>query len=315
MKFPLLFLATILAFSVFAQTAPAPQTPAGAVNPSGAPRPAAADLPPDTVVAAAGTQKLTIADLEEVLAAIPPQMRQNYYRDPQNFLSQWFMLKKISALAESEKLDQKSPYKEGIAIQRMTLLMQALVNERTAQTVVSEEDQKKAYEQKKDDYSMAKVKIIYVPFAAGAAAQATDGGKKSMTEAEALAKAEGLVKEARAGKDFVALVKANSEDPISKERDGDFGPIRKGDKLPEEIKQTVFGLKPGDISDPVRQPNGYYVFRLSEFSAQPFAEVQESLFNELKNQRMKEWMEGVAKSTQIKVEKPEYFDQVKQSQR
>ncbi|MBL8213261.1 MAG: peptidylprolyl isomerase, partial [Bryobacterales bacterium] len=197
---------------------------------------------------------------------------------------------------------------------RMSLLMQAMVNEQSGKTTISQEEQKKAYEARKDEFTQAKVKIIYIPFTAGQAPAGADAAKKSLTEPEALAKAETVVKQARSGTDFVALVKQHSEDPISKEAGGDFGPIKKGDKLPDAVKQAVFALKPGEVSEPVRQPNGYYVFRLSELQPQAFEEVQETLFNELRNARMKEWMDGVAKSTEVKVTNEAYFNQVKQRQ-
>ncbi|MBL8222314.1 MAG: peptidyl-prolyl cis-trans isomerase [Bryobacterales bacterium] len=193
---------------------------------------------------------------------------------------------------------------------RMQILSQALIEERSQITDIPMDEQKKFYEQRKDSFTMAKLKLIYVPFAAGNAAAAA-GAKKVLTEPEALAKAEALVKQARGGGDFVKLVKENSEDPISKEKDGDFGPIRRGDQLPEAIKQTVFSLRPGDTSEPVRQPNGYYVFRLVEMTPQAFEEVQSTLLTELKNVRLKAWLDGQAKSVELKVERQDFFDSMK----
>lgn len=301
MKSSLLSLA-LVASSSFAQAPP----PALAANPQ--------EVTPTTVVAEIEGKKYTAADVNKIGDMLPPQMRPNFTRDPKSFLQQWFMLKKIAGMAEEQKLDQKSPYKEGIEIQRMSLLMQAMVNEQSGKTTISQEEQKKAYEARKDEFTQAKVKIIYIPFTAGQAPAGADAAKKSLTEPEALAKAETVVKQARSGTDFVALVKQHSEDPISKEAGGDFGPIKKGDKLPDAVKQAVFALKPGEVSEPVRQPNGYYVFRLSELQPQAFEEVQETLFNELRNARMKEWMDGVAKSTEVKVTNEAYFNQVKQRQ-
>jgi parvulin-like peptidyl-prolyl isomerase len=267
---------------------------------------AAADTPPETVVATSGTRKITAGEVNKLVAGLPLQMRQNYERDPRGFLAQWFLLQKLLAMAEEQKLAEKSPYKETLVVQRMTALAQFMMQEKSATTVVPEEDLKKAYESKKDDYTMAKVKIIYIPFV-GAQAQAATGDKKTLSEPEALAKAEGVVKKARDGGDFVKLVAENSEDPVSKERQGDFGPIRRGDKLPPAIIQAVFALKPGSVSDPVRQPNGYYILRLQELTPQAFEEVKDALFNDLKNARVQQWVEANAKSVDVKVEKPEFF--------
>jgi len=278
-----------------------------AQNPPATPKPAVDDT---TVVGTSGDRKITVADVNRIMAGLPSQMKQNFSRDMKGFLSQWFMLQHLVDEAEKLKLADKSPYKEGIQMARMQILSQAVIEERSQATDIPMDEQKKFYEQRKDNFTMAKLKLIYVPFAAGNAATAA-GGKKVLTEPEALAKAEGLIKQARGGGDFVKLVKENSEDPISKEKDGDFGPIRRGDQLPDAIKQTVFALRPGDISEPVRQPNGYYVFRLVEMTPQAFEEVQANLLTELKNARLKAWLDGTAKSVELKVERQDFFDSMK----
>lgn len=271
--------------------------------------PPKAELKPETVVLETAGKKVTVADITAIVDGLPPQMRQNYTRDPKGFLQQWFMLLRLVKIAEQNKLQDKTPYKEGIEIARMQVLWQAQIEETNRNMVVSDDELKKAYEAKKDGYSQAKLKIIYIPFVATPAPNAE---KKQLTEADALAKAEKVVAQARAaGSDFVKLVKENSEDPISKEKDGDFGPIKKGDNLPEAIKQTVFGLKAGETSDPIRQPNGYYIFRMVEFSPQAFNDVRVAVENEVRSQRMREWMEGNSKAVELKLERPDFFESQK----
>jgi len=261
-----------------------------------------------TVIGTSGDTKITAGEARKIVEGLPPQMRGNYTKDPKGFLSQWFMLKSLVAMAEGMKLQDQPPYKEGIEIARMQVLWQAVIEETSKTQVVTPEDLKKAYDAKKDDYTQAMLKVIYIPFASSAQAQAAAGGKKLMTEPEALAKAEGLVKQARTGADFVKLVAEHSEDPISKEKQGDFGPIKRGDRLPDAIKQTVFQMKLGQISDPVRQPNGYYIFRLQELTPQALEEVREALSSEIKNQKLREWLESNAKAVELKVARPDFFE-------
>lgn len=276
--------------------------------PPAAPAPAAppaADLKPDTVVATAAGRKVTAGDVTQIVNSLPPQMRQNYYKDPKGFLAQWYLLERLVKMAEEAKLDQQSPYKEGIRLARMQVLWQAQIEEASKQIVVTAEDQKKEYEAKKDGYSQAKLKIIYVAFAAEAVK--TAGGKKTLSEAEAQAKAADLVKQIRGGADFVKLVKEHSEDPVSAAKDGDFGPVKKTDNLPEAIKTAIFQLKPGEVSEPLRQPNGFYIFRLEGLAPQPFEEVKDNIFAELKNTKLRQWMEGNQKAVDLKVENQAFF--------
>lgn len=292
----------VLSFFAFAALV-CGQTPPPA--PPSAPPP---EMKAETVVFESDGKKYTVNDINEIVNKLPGQMRQNYTRDPKGFLQQWFMLKKVSAIAEAAKLGERTPYKEGIEIARMTVLWQAQLEETSKGLKIEEADLKKYYEEKKDGYQQAKLKLIYIPFVNQPAA---GGEKKSLTEAEALAKAEKLVAEARKGADFVKLVKENSEDPISKERDGDFGPIKKSDTLPDAIKQAVFGLKTGDTSDPVRQPNGYYIFRMVEFAPQAFNDIRVALENELRSLKVREWMDSNAKAVELKVERPDFFGAAK----
>ncbi len=72
---------------------------------------------------------------------------------------------------------------------------------------------------------------------------------------QALAKAEGIAKEAKAGKDFAALAKQDSEDLGSKNQGGDLGWLDKG-TTDEAFESALFAMKKGDISDPVLSRRG-----------------------------------------------------------
>lgn len=278
-----------LACSLFAQT---PQAPT--------------ELKPTDVVATVEGKPLTVADVNKIVDELPPQMRTNYNRDPKGFLDQWFLLIRLSSMAEKEKLDEQSPFKESLRITHMNVLAQATLENRSKQVQILPEDQKKYYEEHKDNYTQAKLKIIYVAFSDKPAA---DPNKKTLTEAAASEKAAGLVKRARAGEDFVKLVKANSEDTTSVEKDGDFGPIKRTDNLPDNIRTAIFSLKKGDISEPVRAPNGFYIFRLEEMLPVAFDDVRDAIFVEIKNLRFREWMDQTQKTVQLQVKNPAFFSQ------
>jgi hypothetical protein len=273
-------------------------------------QPAQAEVKPDTVVAVSDGKKITAAEVTNLIEGLPPQIKQNYSRDPRGFLNQWFLLKRLVEQAEKAGLPEKSPYKEGLAVQRMQSLAQAQIEETSRTIQASVEDQKKYYESKKDNYTQAEVKIIYIAFANDPGATGV-GGKKLPTEAEAKAKADGFVKELRAGADFIKYVKEHSEDPVSVGKNGDFGPVSRGDQLPEPVKSAIFALKPAQISDPVKQPNGFYIFRLEKMVAKPFEEVQATLQNEVRQQKLREWIESNQKAIEIKVENQAFFDAAK----
>lgn len=260
--------------------------------------------PPDTVIAKIEGKNLTYGELERFMHGMPPQVQQNAMRNRKQFIQQFALMQRLSLIAEKEKLDQKSPYKEALAFNRMNILMQAQINQQIDSFPIRVEEQQKYYDENKSRYQQVKLKVIYIPFSSTATSGAS---KKLLSEEQAKAKAGQIAKEAKAGVDFTKLVKENSQDETSKAKDGDFGTISPSDNLPDSIRSVVFGLKSGDISDPVRQPNGFYIFRADAVSEKPFLEVRDQIFTELKNQRLKEWLDATTKSLDIKFENEQFF--------
>ena len=265
------------------------------------PPPAGQNPSPETVIATIDGKKMTYGELEKFMQGLAPQTRQAAMRNRKQFIQQFALMQRLSELAEKSKLDERSPYKEAIAFNRMNILMQAQINEAYNSFPVLREEEQKFYEENKSKYEQVALKVIYIPFSSHAAGAVAEG-QKHLTEEEAKAKAEELVKEIRGGADFVKLVKENSEDATSKAKDGDFGTLSRADNLPESIRSVVFSLKAGEVSEPARQPNGFYIFRAESVSAKPYAQVREQIFNDLKNAKLKAWMDATTKSLDIKFE-------------
>lgn len=278
------------------------QTPAPVAPPPGVP-----SLPADTVIAVVDGKRLTYGELEGFLHALPPQMQQSAMTDRKEFIKRYAFMRKLTAMAEKAQLDQKSPYKESLDVDRLNILTQAQLNEMYRTLMVEAADVQNYYEKNKDSYSQVKVKAIYIGFTSNPAAKNGASGKKYLDEAEAGTKAERLVKEARAGADFSKLARENSEDAKSAGENGDFGTLKKSDSLPDAIRSAVFALKQGEISEPVRQANGFWVFKADELVTRSFPEVKGDIYNQLKEARLKEWIESVNKSLEIKYENEAFF--------
>lgn len=106
-------------------------------------------------------------------------------------------------------------------------------------------------------------------------------------EAAARAKAEGALKRLRAGADFAALAKAESEDPGSKDSGGDLGPVSRG-RMVKEFEDAAFGAALNDVVGPVKTPFGFHVLQVTARSAervQPLFEVAATIRARLEEER------------------------------
>ncbi len=269
-------------------------------------------LPPDpnAVVAVINEKPVTAAEMNGILQANPPEAQKNLLKDPKTTLEQLGFMRALEAMAVKEGLEQRSPVKEQLELFRMQTLANAKIAATADAIPVTVDEQKKFYDANQDRYTQAKVKMLFVSFQANPAPQTDPKAKKILTEPEAKAKIEKLLGELRAGKaDFVKTLKENSDDAESVARDGDFGqPIAASDKaIPPEISKAIFGLKAGQISDPVRQKTGFYLFRVEELGTQPFEKVRDDIFMTLRQTRFNEWLQNAQKSVSVKIVNEEFF--------
>jgi len=217
-----------------------------------------------------------------------------------------FLIKRLVDEAEKGGIDKRSPYKEQLEYNRMQLLATAYLNDYGNHLVITTEDQEKYYKANADKFKQAKVRVIYLSFNPSSEKAGPDG-KKLLTEAEAKAKIEDLRKQIVGGADFGKLARENSDDKTSAVKDGDFGIMKQSSTYPEPIKAAVFGLKAGEVSQPVRQPNGFYLIRVDEIIVQPLQEVATDIYQTVKQERVNDYVKTLQSQYQVKVENPAYF--------
>jgi parvulin-like peptidyl-prolyl isomerase len=248
--------------------------------------------------------KFTMGDFKKIYAALSPAQQQMAMRDRMQFLQQWAFMRKLAHMAEEEKLADRTPYKEAIEQYRLQILSEAKINDAVNQVVVTPEEIVKSYENNKTKYSQVKLKALYIAFSDDAESGAT---KKPLTEVQALAKAKKLLADTRGGADFVKLIKDNSDDETSRAKDGDFDTLRQTDNIPDAFRTAVFALKKGEITEPLKQPNGYYLLRAEEVSYRPLSDVRDDIYNELKNAKAREWLDRMNLSTVVKILNPAFI--------
>ncbi len=126
-----------------------------------------------------------------------------------------------------------------------------------ASVQVSEKEIEDYYQANRNDKfhnpKEAKVRYISIRVEPGA-----DPNQKKAAQT----RAEGIVKEARSGKDFAELAKRTSDDPTA-EKGGDLGWLAQG-QMPPAVEKTIFSLAKGAVSDAVDTPAGFQIFKVED---------------------------------------------------
>jgi peptidyl-prolyl cis-trans isomerase C len=277
--------------TVCAQTSSPAPAPAPAQAQTGLP-----DLPDSAVVAIFPDKTtFTMGDVRKYINALPPESQPMAIRDPKTWVEGWSRMVQMARLAEKDKLDERSPTREQIEFQRLFLLASAEGQDRMMGTPVEGSEIIAKYEATKEKYKQVKVNAIYISF-----------GDKGVSEAQAKSKAEKLLVQVRKGANFAKLARENSDDETSKAKDGYFATLTPSDNIPDALRAAVFQLKQGDTSEPVRQPNGFYLLRAEQVSYKALADVRDQIFSEIKNQKFQDWLTQMAKEAEPTFPNPKF---------
>ena len=125
-------------------------------------------------------------------------------------------------------------------------------------------------------------------------------------DAAALAQAQKVLAEAKAGKDFGELAKQYSQDPGSAHNGGDLGWAERS-AFVAPFADALFGMKVGEIKGPVKTQFGYHIIRLDEIQAgksKSFEEARSDLEAQLKRDRATDRFGEIQERLQTKASEP-----------
>jgi parvulin-like peptidyl-prolyl isomerase len=283
----------------------ASQTPAA--KPA-APAPSASQ-DPNRVVATINGQKITAKQVEEMLKPFPPEQRKQIDANLSKFVEQLYTRQQLAEAAQKLNLEQQSPWKEQIELNRRGILANAYVAHLSDQAAKeTPEDPQKYYDAHKGEFEFAKLSGIFVGFNPPGT-PANNNAANVRTEEAAHEKANELEKKLAAGGDFSALARAESEHQ-SASKGGDLGnwPINDPQvKLPAEIKTAVAKLQPGQVSEPVKLPGIYLIVKLDSREVTPFDKVKSDIEQKLQNERTQNVVKKETEKYAIHVEDQAFF--------
>jgi len=269
---------------------PADAAGASPASQSAAPKPVPAQLP--DVLATVNGEDISRGEFERAVSAlearaggpVPAEQRDRVLRD---VLDQVIAFKLLSQESAARKIVVPDSDIEG----RIDQIRAQFPNEAAFTSMLAE--RKLSLEEVKQDarQDMAITKLIEVEIAPKVAVkpeQVTDfytknpdqfkegdsvrashiligtgRGADQAARTQARAKAEEVLKEVKAGKDFGALAKEYSSDPGSAANGGDLGFFQQG-QMVGPFNDAAFKLAPGEISDIVETEFGFHIIKVAE---------------------------------------------------
>jgi len=252
-----------------------------------------------------------------MLTFLPPDKRKQYENAPGGLaqgLQDVYLTLDFAKQAEKLHLDQAPQYQDQLLLAKAPILGQAYIQYLTTQNSnLTEADLEKAYNDHVADYEQMKLAGIFVSYTP-AGGKPPIAGKPSRSPEEAKAKAEDLVKKIRAGGDFAALAKTESDDVNSAGKGGEVGTFTVGtskQRLPPDIYPTVMALHKGEVSDPIDRKTGYWIFYMGDRTQQSFGEVRAAVLEHIHGEHANEVMSATLKQYHIQVQDNDFFNVAK----
>lgn len=238
------------------------------------------------------------SEIETMLNAVGGAPRANYAANPKGFLETFALVCRLADIAKEKGYDKQQPYASVLFFNEMQFLSIASTNLHEKEILVTPEDQKAYFEAHKAEFRSPKMKMVVIRV------KTPDyPNGHHLSEADDLSKS--VTAKARAGQDFLQLVKQFSEDEESKGHAGDATGINVLDpNFPGPARTAILQMNPGDVTEPVRLPRGFYVFRVEGFESPSFEQVRDDIYVRLKQERFTQWMEDIKKGIKIDYKGP-----------
>ena len=201
----------------------------------------------------------------------------------------------VENIKKENKLEDEAAFQAALQSEGMTMadlrkqLEKTMIAQRVQQTEVmsklqvTDSELKMYYDSHKESFTTKpqltlREILVSVP--------TSDRGVNVALEEEARAKAEDIRKRLMAGEPFARLAADLSDSP-SKANGGLIGPVTP-DVLAPELQTAIEGLKPGDLTAPIRTSRGFQVIKIETLdtgSIKPFEESRDEIADRIANEK------------------------------
>jgi len=303
------FSALLIFISGALLTAQTPPPPQPSVTFSVEKGPSLPGAPPDKVIITVGDVKITAAQFNQLIDALPAQFQANARGEGRKQYAE--NLVRVLALAQEgkrRKIDETPAYKIQTMFQNANPLANRTFEQINQEAAGTDADLHKYYDAHAAEFEQVHGRHILVRMQGSPVAMRP--GQKDLTDQEALAKAQDIRKKLVAGEDFATLAMQESDDTGSGARGGDLGTFRRNQMVPA-FDEEAFRLKPGELSEPVKTQFGYHLIKIEARLNTTFDEAKGDIERKFKPEAAQKAIQELEKKMNPVLD-PEFFNITKQ---
>src|SRR5689334_13825122 len=270
---------------------------------------AVAQQDPTRVVATIDGKQITAQQALDMIKPVRAEDRKRFETNLTTLVKQLYMQREFADEAAKLSLDQQSPWKEQLQMARANILAQAYLNRVTTASTATPpaQDPKTYYDAHPDEFDQVKLSGIFVAF--NVPGTPAPNANASRTEQQARDKANDLEKKLKGGADLAALARSDSDDKRSGPSGGELGTFATGaTNLPPDIKAAITKLQPGQVSDPIRVPSGFYILKVESRTKLPFEQARTQILDKWKNEKSQAALKQEFDKYKIQVQDPDFFN-------
>ena len=252
-------------------------------------------------------KQITAKQAADLLKAIPPEQLKQYESNLPSVIQQIYTSEQLAQQAVKLNLDQQSPYKEQIELNRDSILARAYLNKLGSNaSAAGSPDPQQYYNSHQGEFDRIKLDGIFVGF--NPPGTPASSASNNRTEEQARSKADDIEKKLKSGADFTTLARTDSDNQQSAARGGEIGTFSVGDpQLPADLKTAVEKLQPGQVSEPIRIPNALLILKLESRNKLTFDQAKPEIVQKLQNERNQAAVKQEVDKYKIQVQDPDFF--------
>lgn len=247
-----------------------------------------------SVVAKVGPTNITQEDAGRELKALPDQIQRMFQgqEGTERFVDELVKKEVLYQEAKKKGLENNPEFHKKVEdFRKLTLISTLLEKEIEEKSKVTDKEIQDYYEAHKKDFT------------------ANNQVRASHILVKTEEEAKKLLDQIKKGVDFAKLAKANSIDTGSAKNGGDLGFFSRGQMVPE-FERAAFGLKKGEISNPVKTQYGYHIIKVTgvkEGNIVEFDKIKQVLTQRLTAAKQKDlfdsYVNDLKKSYKVEINK------------